>query len=118
MEQDKLLFHPQAAAPPIFKNKTNPSHFICQEMLYKIDRDTKKRRRILCLLQSALWTFLHMSITNLILIVFNLFFSCPLPIKQTIKVEHRNISTPKTGIQDLVVKHYDCSPKHITYMQS
>ena len=47
-----------------------------------------------------------------------LLFSCLLPIKQTINVEHRNISTPKTGIQDLVVKHYDCSPKHITYMQN
>ena len=28
--KDKSIFHPQAAAPPIFRVKTNPSHFICQ----------------------------------------------------------------------------------------
>ena len=32
-------------------------------------------------------------------------------------MEQHKISTPKTGIQDLVVTHYDCSPKHITNMQ-
>ena len=58
-----------------------------------------------------------MSTTNLILILPNLFSSSPLPIKQPIKVDQHNISTPKTGIQDLVVTHYDCSPKHITNMQ-
>ena len=57
-----------------------------------------------------------MSITNLILILVNLFFSYPLPIKPPITVDQQNISTPKTGIQDLVVTHYDCSPKHITNM--
>ena len=40
-----------------------------------------------------------------------------LPITQPIKVDQHNISTPKTGIQDLVVTHYDCSLKHITNMQ-
>ena len=58
-----------------------------------------------------------MSTTNLIFILINLFFSCPLPIKQPIKVDQHNISAPKTGIQDLVVTHYDCSPKRITNMQ-
>ena len=29
VEQDKLIFHPQTAAPPIFRIKTNPSPFIC-----------------------------------------------------------------------------------------
>ena len=37
--------------------------------------------------------------------------------KQPKKVYQHNISTPKTGIQDLVVIHYDCSPMHITNMQ-
>ena len=58
-----------------------------------------------------------MSTINLILILHNLFFSCPLQIKQPIKVDQHNISTPKTGIKDLVVTHFDCSPKHITNMQ-
>ena len=58
-----------------------------------------------------------MSTTNLNLILINLFFSSQLPIKQPIKVDQNNISTPKTGIPDLVVTHYDCSPKHITNMQ-
>ena len=55
-----------------------------------------------------------MSTTNLIFILLNLFFSNPLSIKQPINVEQHNISTPKTGSQDLVVTHYDCFPKHIT----
>ena len=38
VEQDKFIFHPQAAAPPI---KTNPSPFICQKYHYKVDRYTK-----------------------------------------------------------------------------
>ena len=58
-----------------------------------------------------------MSTTNLIIITINLFFSSQLPLKQPIKVDQHNISRPKTGIQDLVVTHYDCSPKHITKMQ-
>ena len=58
-----------------------------------------------------------MSTTNLILIVINLFFSSPLPVKQPIKVDQHNISTPNTSIQDLAVTHYDCSTKHITNMQ-
>ena len=41
-----------------------------------------------------------MSTTNLILILLKLFFSCPLKIKQPIKVQH-----------------YDFSPKHITNIQ-
>ena len=61
--------------------------------------------------------FLHMSNTSLIFILLNLFFSCPIPIKQPIKVDQHNISTPKTGIQDLAVTHYDCSPQRITNMQ-
>ena len=55
--------------------------------------------------------------TNLIIILINLFFSSQLLIKQPIKVDQQKISTLKTGIQDLVVTHYDCSPKHITNMQ-
>ena len=58
-----------------------------------------------------------MSTKNLILILLNLFFSNPLSIKQPIKVDQHSISTPKTGIQDLVVTQYDCSPKHISNMQ-
>ena len=58
-----------------------------------------------------------MSTTNLIFILANLLFSCALSIKQPIKVDQHNISTPKTGIKDLVVTHYDCSPKQITNMQ-
>ena len=58
-----------------------------------------------------------MSTTNLNFTLINLFFSCPLPIKQPIKVNQHTISTPKTGMQDLVVTHYDCSPNHITNMQ-
>ena len=38
-------------------------------------------------------------------------------MKQPNKVDQHNISTPKTGIQDLVVTHHDCSKKHITNMQ-
>ena len=49
--------------------------------------------------------------------LLNLFFSCPLPIKQPFKVDQHKISASKTGIQDLAVTHYDCSPKHITNMQ-
>ena len=37
VEQDKLIFHPQAAAPP----RVNPSPFICQKIHYKFDRYTK-----------------------------------------------------------------------------
>ena len=58
-----------------------------------------------------------MSTTNLIVILLTLFFSCPLPKKQPTEVDQHNNSTPKTGIQDLVVTHYDCSSKHITIMQ-
>ena len=58
-----------------------------------------------------------MSISSLILIITNLFFSHALQVKTPIKIDHQNISTPKTGIQDLVVTHYECSPKHITNMQ-
>ena len=32
------------------------------------------------------------------------------------KIIH-NISTPKSGEQDLIVTQYDCSPKHITNLQ-
>ena len=41
VEQDKSIFRPQAAAPPSFRVKTNPSPFICQEIHYKFDRHTK-----------------------------------------------------------------------------
>ena len=58
-----------------------------------------------------------MSTTNLILILLYLFFSCPRPVRQPVKVDQHNFSTPKTGIQDLVVSHFNCSPKHITNMQ-
>ena len=53
IEQDKLIFHPQANAPPIFRVKTNPSPFICQKIHYKFDRYTKKHSRIFCTLQSS-----------------------------------------------------------------
>ena len=42
VEQDKLIFHPQAVAPPIFRVKTNPSAIVCKEIHYKFDRYTKK----------------------------------------------------------------------------
>ena len=58
-----------------------------------------------------------MSVTNLNLLLTKLFISHQLPIQQPIEFDHHNVSTPKTGIQDLVVTHYDCSPKHITNMQ-
>ena len=58
-----------------------------------------------------------MSTTNLTIILINLFFLSQLPIKQPIKVNQHNISTPKTGIQDHGVTHHDCSPKHITNIQ-
>ena len=58
-----------------------------------------------------------MSITILILLLPNLFLSHPLRIKQTIEVDQHNISTPKPGVQDLIVIHYDCYQKHITNMQ-
>ena len=38
-----------------------------------------------------------------------LVFSLPLPIKQPNKVDQHIISTPKAGVKDLVVTHYDCS---------
>ena len=41
VEQDKLIFHPQAAEPPIFMVKTNSSLFICQAIHYKFDRYAK-----------------------------------------------------------------------------
>ena len=58
-----------------------------------------------------------MSITNLFSILVSLFFSHPLSIKPPITVDQQNVSTPKTATQDIVVTHYDCSPKHITNMQ-
>ena len=58
-----------------------------------------------------------MSITNLFLILINFFFSHEFPIRPPIEIDQQNISTPKTGTKDLVVTHYDCSPKHITNRQ-
>ena len=58
-----------------------------------------------------------MSITILIRSLVNIFFSHLLPIKQPIKVEKRNISTPKLGGQDLIVTHYDLSTDYITNVQ-
>ena len=57
-----------------------------------------------------------MFITNLTLLLLNLFLLNQLPIKPPIKVDQNNISTPKTGIQDLVVTHFDCSTEHMTNM--
>ena len=47
----------------------------------------------------------------------NIFFSHLLPIKQPIKIEKRNISTPKLGVQDLIVTQYGFSPQHIPNVQ-
>ena len=58
-----------------------------------------------------------MSIANLTFLLLNLFLSHPLPIKQPIKIDQHNISTPKFGVQDLEVTHYDCFPKQIANMQ-
>ena len=58
-----------------------------------------------------------MSTANLIILLINLFDPHPLPMKQAIKVANRNISTPKSGVQDLVVTHYDCAPQHSTILQ-
>ena len=44
VEQEKLIFHPQTAAPRV---KTNPSPFICHEIHYKFDRYTKTPQDIL-----------------------------------------------------------------------
>ena len=41
VDQDKLIFHPQASAPPIFRVKTNPSPFNCHGIPYKFDSYTK-----------------------------------------------------------------------------
>ena len=57
-----------------------------------------------------------MSITNIFFLLLNLFISQPLPIKQPINVVNHNISTPKSGVQDLKVTHYDYSTKRITNM--
>ena len=47
VEQDKVVFHPLAAAPPILRVKTKPSPFICPEIHYKFDRYTKTPQDIL-----------------------------------------------------------------------
>ena len=57
-----------------------------------------------------------MSISNLIIFLI-IFLSFWLSIKQPIKVDNRNIFTLKSGVQDLIVPHYDCSPQHITIIQ-
>ena len=41
VEQDNLISHSQAAAPPVFRVKTNPSPFICQKIHDKFVRYTK-----------------------------------------------------------------------------
>ena len=38
VEQDKVILHPQAATPPIFRVRTNQSTFACQEINHKFDR--------------------------------------------------------------------------------
>ena len=116
VDKDKLIFHPQAAAPPIFRVKTNPSPFICQEIHYEFYRYTKNTEGYF-VFYNPHSGLLHMSTTNLIIILINLFLSSQLPMKQPINVDQHNIFPPKTGIQDLLVTHYDCSPKHITNMQ-
>ena len=63
----------------------------------------EKHSRVFCILQSSLWTLLHISITNLIFLLLDLFISRPLPMKQPIKVDKHNISTPESGVPDLVV---------------
>ena len=113
VEQDKLFFHTQAAAPPIFWVKTNPSPFINREIHYKFDIYTKNT--------AGHFVFYNphsgqMSITILIFLLLNFFISHPLPIKQPIKIDNNNLSTPKSGVKDLVVTHYDCSSKRITNM--
>ena len=42
VEQVKLIFHPKAAAPPIFRVKTNPSPFNCQEIHYRYTKNTAR----------------------------------------------------------------------------
>ena len=107
VEQDKLIFHTQAAAPTIFRAKTNPSPFNCQEYtIYLIDTKNTAGYFVFYNTHSGL------SYTCPLQILFTfslfLFFSCPLKIKQPIKVDQHNISRPETGLQDLVVTHYDC----------
>ena len=58
-----------------------------------------------------------MSITNLIVLLANLFLSFPLLIQQPITNDIRKISTPRSGVQDLIVTHYECSIQHITNKQ-
>ena len=58
-----------------------------------------------------------MSIISIIIFLINLFFSSALPTKQPIKIDNRNIFTTKSGVQDIFVTHYNCSPQHITHMK-
>ena len=58
-----------------------------------------------------------MSITILIILLINLFFSHPLPIKLPTKVDKPNVLTSKSWVQVLVVSHYNSSPQHITNKQ-
>ena len=58
-----------------------------------------------------------MSITNLIVLLANLFLSFPLLIQQPITNDIRKISTPRSGVQDLIVTHYERSIQHITNKQ-
>ena len=46
----------------------------------------------------------------------NLFFSNTLTLGQPITID--KITTSRSGVQDLIVTHYDYSPQHITNMQS
>ena len=52
VEHDKLFFHPQAPAPPVFRVNTNPSPFICPEIHYKFDRYTEQTAGFFVLFES------------------------------------------------------------------
>ena len=58
-----------------------------------------------------------MSITNLIFLLLKLLISHPLLIQHPIEIDKHNVSTLKSGAQNLIVTHYDCSPKYIRNMQ-
>ena len=78
----------------------------------------KKQQNVLTstILTLDFLTHVHYN-SNLYSLLFNLFISHPLPIKQPFEVDTHNISTPKPRVQDLIVTKYDC-PQSILHICS
>ena len=116
VEQDKLVFQEQAAAPPIFWLKQ--FHHPVSAKKYNMSLiDTRKTPLVFLFFITLTLDFLTHIHYKFNRFWINLFFSYPVPIKQPIKVDSHNISTPKLGVQDLIVTHNDCSSQHVTNMQ-